>query len=68
MTVNCHLCNEPFQPDPEKVDAWGNSGRPFDPTDWECGDCHVAQENIRELNELFELADIHLAAAALPTH
>ena len=62
MTVNCHLCNEPFEADPEQVDAWGNSGQPFDPTDWECEACRVAYEHVCELNAA--LADIHEARIA----
>lgn len=57
MTVNCHLCLQPFEPDPDLVRAWGNSGRSFDPTDWECDACHVAYQHVVELNEA--LADLH---------
>jgi hypothetical protein len=39
MVLDCCICGEPFTPDRVKVDAWGMSGEPFEPTDWECGEC-----------------------------
>ena len=46
MTVECHLCQEPFEASEERVRAWADSGRPFDPTDWECPDCCRALADI----------------------
>lgn len=37
--IECYLCGEMFEPSPEKIKAWAESGRDFDPTDWECGQC-----------------------------
>lgn len=39
--VECWLCGKLYTPDPDKVKAWAESGRPFDGTDWECGLCDV---------------------------
>jgi hypothetical protein len=41
VTINCHICNRPYEPDPDKVQAWADSGRRFEPTDWECEECDV---------------------------
>lgn len=38
----CH-CNMPY-PDPERMQEWGDSGRDYEPTDWECPDCRTAPE------------------------
>jgi hypothetical protein len=38
-TVPCYLCGEPFEPDPEKLKAWAESGAAFQPDDWECPEC-----------------------------
>lgn len=35
----CWMCGLEFEPDPERMRAWAESGRTFDPTDWECGQC-----------------------------
>lgn len=37
--VECWICGEKFEPDPEKIKAWGESGEDFEPTDWECCGC-----------------------------
>ena len=37
--VPCFICDELFTPSTEQYNEWGNSGRSFDPTDWECPDC-----------------------------
>ena len=37
--IKCYKCGREFVPDRAKLDAWANSGRPFDPTDWECEYC-----------------------------
>ena len=42
--VKCYMCGRYFTPDPEKFNAWGNSGKDFDPTDWECGCADMDQE------------------------
>jgi hypothetical protein len=38
-TVKCYQCGTEFQPPAEKLKAWAESGRSFDPTDWECERC-----------------------------
>jgi len=38
-SVRCCRCDGWYVPNPESVKAWAESGRPFDPTDWECGGC-----------------------------
>ena len=40
--MKCYICGEEFVPDPVQVAEWGNSGRDFEPTDWECDDCKKA--------------------------
>lgn len=35
--VKCYKCGGCFIPEKKALDAWGNSGRDFDPTDWDCG-------------------------------
>ena len=56
--VNCCICNRPFEPDPARLKAWAESGRSFDPTDWECPDCRNLEaeyaEAMRELEEEYE--------------
>lgn len=42
--VPCFICGRYFQPDPGQMMAWGNSGLPWDPTEWECLDCIEEQE------------------------
>lgn len=37
----CYVCEQLFVPDANQMKAWAESGRPFDPLDWECGDCDV---------------------------
>jgi len=41
-SVPCYMCGRQFQPDPVKMQEWGNSGRPYEPTDWECPVCWQA--------------------------
>ena len=37
--MKCYVCGEnEFVPDPAQVADQGNSGRDFEPTDWECDD------------------------------
>lgn len=48
MTVKCFMCDAEFEPTKEQLDEWGNSGRPFDPTDWECPDCLDALDKYYE--------------------
>ena len=40
--VKCCVCEQLFEPPPDHLRAWGESGRDFDPTDWECEPCTVA--------------------------
>lgn len=42
MSALCVHCGELYTPDKEQVDEWANSGRAYDPTDWECPDCLAA--------------------------
>lgn len=39
MSVRCWKCKTEFEPSPELIKEWAESGRPFEPTDWECGKC-----------------------------
>ena len=48
FTVKCYMCGKRFQPDPEQVTAWGNSGRDFDPTDWACKPCLATEPPYEE--------------------
>ena len=50
--VNCCICNRSFEPDPARLKAWAESGRSFDPTDWECPDC----QNYEPEHEAMEVA------------
>ena len=38
--VECFMCGAKFEPRPEKLKEWAESGRDFDPTDWECKSCY----------------------------
>ena len=38
--VTCFMCGAKFEPRPEKLKEWAESGRDFDPTDWECKTCY----------------------------
>lgn len=50
--ISCWICGEIFQPDPEQLRVWAESGKPFDPTDWECsGHVHVYEDQLLELDE-----------------
>ncbi len=48
MTVNCFMCGKEFEVEAEKAREWAESGRPFDPTDWECPDCLDALDRYYE--------------------
>lgn len=37
--VTCWMCGKEFEPDRERLRLWAESGRNFDPTDWECSTC-----------------------------
>jgi len=37
--IPCWMCGKEFEPDSEKLREWAESGRNFDPTDWECSSC-----------------------------
>ena len=41
--VTCFMCNETFFPPKKQVDDFMNSGHVYDPTDWECPACELAQ-------------------------
>lgn len=62
--VECYLCGETFEPSPERVKAWAESGRDFDPTDWECKRCDDCDEALQAFcdyemahNELYDDGD-----------
>ena len=38
--VICFMCGAKFEPRPEKLKEWAESGRDFDPTDWGCKSCY----------------------------
>lgn len=38
--VTCFVCGAKFEPRPEKLKEWAESGRDFCPTDWECQACY----------------------------
>jgi hypothetical protein len=46
--VTCWMCGKEFEPDRERLREWAESGRNFDPTDWECSAC----SNLTLSNEL----------------
>ena len=37
--ISCYQCGIDFQPNPEEIKQWAESGRQFEPTDWLCPDC-----------------------------
>lgn len=39
VTAECYICGTTFVADPAKMKAWAESGRDYDPTDWECECC-----------------------------
>lgn len=43
--VKCVMCGKEFEPKPEELKAWAESGADFDPTDWECPACEEAYDN-----------------------
>jgi len=43
--VKCVMCGNEFEPKPEELKAWVESGTDFDPTDWECHTCEEAYDN-----------------------
>lgn len=42
--VECYRCGELFTPDPATVQAWAESDRDWEPTDWECPACLDAED------------------------
>ena len=43
--VKCVMCGNEFEPKPEELKAFAESGADFDPTDWECPTCEVAYDS-----------------------
>lgn len=43
--MTCYQCRNPYEPDPEKVRAWVESERSFNPTDWKCPECQAVWLN-----------------------
>ena len=37
--VDCCVCGITFSVSPARLQVWAESGRDFDPTDWECPEC-----------------------------
>lgn len=46
--MRCYQCDTEFYPDPATLRRWAESGRPFDPTDWECEACRRAEATLPE--------------------
>lgn len=46
--MRCYQCGVEFEPSPAALRRWAESGRPFDPTDWECEACRRAEAEIPE--------------------
>lgn len=44
------MCGAPFEPNPEKVRLWAESGDNFDGTDWTCPAC-VALDDVGQDDE-----------------
>ncbi len=42
-SVKCWKCEEQYQPKPEDLKRWAESGASFEPTDWECPSCKAAE-------------------------
>jgi len=51
LTAVCYKCNRNYTPPPAQMKAWAESGRDFDPTDWECGTCQAAEAAVRDQSE-----------------
>lgn len=49
--MTCWMCNTDYEEDPERVRAWAESDKNFDPTDWECPDCKAASFRVTEENQ-----------------
>lgn len=43
--VQCYRCGIIFSPSVVALRAWAESGRPFDPTDWNCDDCRREEDS-----------------------
>lgn len=39
MMVKCYQCGIEFEPEPQRLKEWAESGKNFEPTDWECPNC-----------------------------
>lgn len=37
--MECGVCGLDYIESSKRVRAWGNSGKPYEPTDWLCQDC-----------------------------
>ena len=46
--VPCYKCGIEYQPTAEAMRVWAESGRQFEPTDWECPECDWVEESERE--------------------
>jgi hypothetical protein len=65
FAVPCCCCEQIFEPDPQQVEDWGQSGRRFEPTDWVCQACKDAEEaDLERLCEIEERAWLETERAA----
>ncbi len=49
MPMTCWICGKEFEPDPERLREWAESGVQFDPTDWECPECQALWKSDAEV-------------------
>jgi rubredoxin len=64
--IECYVCGHSFAPTDEQLEAWVNSGRNWDPTDWECPACIKAESDSADAEiEHFDAKwEAHLARLA----
>jgi rubredoxin len=63
--VTCCICGHEFEPNPDEVKAWAESGRQFDPTDWTCPECLEAISKVEDLEDWHE-REVALAEVEYP--
>jgi hypothetical protein len=65
FVVPCCYCEQLFEPDPQQVEDWGQSGRRFEPTDWVCQACKDAEEaDLERMRQIEERAWLETERAA----
>lgn len=57
MDCVCYMCETEFQADPKVVKLWADSGRSFDPTDWECPECSDIEWGSQEESDYLDYLD-----------